>query len=120
MDINHLCGQDFTISSQGGLTTVSGPTEGQQRVLRRLLTNLTSYFWHLDYGAGLPTYLGNPTVIQAIQAAIFAQMKLEASVVQSPPPKVTVFADETNTVIANITYVDSESDLTSLLVIPIG
>lgn len=118
-DISHIAGQDLEINNQGGLETTSGATEGQQRVLRRLLTNAGSYLWHLPYGAGLPSYLGTPVVIQSLQAVIIAQMKLEKAVVQSPPPVVTVGYDTSNTVIANISYIDASSNLTSALTIPV-
>lgn len=119
MDISHLSGTDLSISSTGGLSIVSGPEEGQQRVLRRLMTNSGSYLWHLDYGAGLPTYLGKPAYRSRIEGVIRSQMNLEAAVSQTPVPVVNVTSDVTGVVTANIRYVDATTDLTSLLVVPI-
>jgi hypothetical protein len=120
MDVYHQCGSDFAINSTGGLALVAGPGEGQQRVLRRLLTNLGAYLWHLDYGAGLPAMIGKPAVQQRIQAVIISQMRLEQAVSQSPPPTVSVDVETTGLVTATIKYVDANSKLTSLIVIPLG
>lgn len=119
MDISHLSGTDLALSSTGGLSTVSGPEEGQQRVLRRLMTNAASYFWHLEYGAGLPAYLGKPAYRSRIEGVIRRQMNLEKAVSQTPVPIVNVTMDVTGVVTANIRYVDAITDLTSLLVVPI-
>jgi hypothetical protein len=120
MDIQLLCGQDFSISANGDLATSDGAQEGQERVLRRLMTSNRSYIHHLNYGAGLPRYLGTPIVQATLKAVILQQMKLEAAVQQSPPPVVTVSYDNTNTVIANIRYIDANTQLTSVVVVPIG
>lgn len=120
MDIQHLCGNDFAISSTGGLATSDGAQEGQERVLRRLMTTDRSYLWHLNYGAGLPRYLGKPIVQATLQAVIRQQMQLEAAVQQSPPPVVNVTYDNTNTVTANIRYIDANTQLTSVVIVPIG
>src|SRR5260370_37518584 len=48
------------IEPTGSLTPSSATVEGEQRVLRRLLTSPGSYIWHLEYGAGLPAYVGQP------------------------------------------------------------
>ena len=36
------------ISSSGDISVVSGPLLGQQRVLRRLLTNPGDYIWQMN------------------------------------------------------------------------
>ena len=56
-DIAHQWGSDLLTSSVGDLASVSGPLLGQQRVLRRLLTNPGDYIWQLDYGAGLARFI---------------------------------------------------------------
>lgn len=119
MDISHLCGYDLTIDATGGLATVDGPDVGQQRVLHRLLTNRTGYLWHLEYGAGLPTYIGQPVVTSTLKAVITSQMALERAVQQSPPPIVAVEDDRTGVVTASIKYVDADTNLTSFIVIPL-
>jgi hypothetical protein len=52
----------------GSVTPSSATVEGEQRVLRRLLTNPGSYIWHLEYGAGLPQHVGQPEVLSAINS----------------------------------------------------
>jgi|ERR1700729_210825 len=101
--------EDLTILPDGDLLTVSGTIEGEQRVIRRLLTNPGSYIWNLDYGAGLPKYVGSVADSDAIGALIVSQMTLESCVAQSPLPQVVV-TPISNGINANIRYVDSTVD----------
>jgi hypothetical protein len=124
--------QDLTIMPSGDLMVCRGiePTgsvmpssatvEGEQRVLRRLLTNPGSYIWHLEYGAGLPQYVGQsfqtrpltpaetpdsqPSQIAAI---IMAQMLLEDTVSRDPLPKVKVTPRANGNIHADISYADN-------------
>src|SRR6185312_2121492 len=82
-------GQDLTILPNGDLLAVDGTIEGEQRVMRRLLTNPGDYIWQLEYGAGLPRYVGQPEQDDAISALIMSQMMLESAVAQSPLPSVS-------------------------------
>jgi phage baseplate assembly protein W len=70
------------------VTPSSATVEGEQRVLRRLLTSPGTYIWHLEYGAGLPQYVGQPVVPSAINSLIVSQMFLEDSVARDPLPTV--------------------------------
>lgn len=124
--------QDLTIMPSGDLMVCRGiePTgsampscatiEGEQRVLRRLLTAAGTYIWHLEYGAGLPQYVGQvmqtrplspgeapdagPSYIGAI---ILSQMLLEDTVAQNPLPKVLVAANSNGALNVNISYADN-------------
>src|SRR5580698_10553456 len=89
-DIAHVFGGDLAVSSSGDLWTASSLTLSQQRVLRRLMTNPGDYIWHPDYGAGLPSMIGQPINATSVQAIITAQMYLERSVVRNPAPVVNV------------------------------
>lgn len=89
-ELSHYFGSDLQVSPTGDLSLASGSQAGQQRVLRRLLTNATDYIFHTDYGAGLPAQVGQPLDMAGIKAAISGQMLLEPSVAQKPPPVVTV------------------------------
>lgn len=89
-DINHFVGGDLSASSTGDLLTASGTTRGEQRVLRRLLTNPGSYIFHPDYGAGLPRLIGTDADAVKITALVKSQMMAEAVVAPTPPPQVTV------------------------------
>ena len=89
-DISHWYGADLGTSPAGDLAAVSGAIKSQQRVLRRLFTPKGSYQSHPEYGGSLGSYVGALADISAIQAAVTAQMLLESSVAQTPPPVVTV------------------------------
>jgi hypothetical protein len=113
-DISHFIGSDLSILSNGNFELATDAVEGQQRVLRRLLTNPGDYPWRLEYGAGLAAFLGQTISKFRINARITSQMLLERAVLQNPPPTVDVEVIE-NTVIANIHYVDRDSGDTSNL-----
>ena len=80
--------------------------EGEQRVIRRLLTSAGQYIWHMEYGAGLPAYVGQPVQLQAIQAIVLSQLLLEDCVSQDPPPQV-VATSILNGINLNISYLDN-------------
>ena len=58
----------------GDISVASGPLLGQQRVLRRLLTNPGEYIWQLDYGAGLARFIGQPVNPSQITAVIRSEI----------------------------------------------
>jgi hypothetical protein len=100
--------QDLTILPTGDLLTCDGTIEGEQRVLRRLLTPPQSYIWHPEYGAGLPSYVGQPEQADAIGSLILAQMLIEDVVSQDPLPKVTI-TPITDGLQTDIRYVDANT-----------
>ena len=112
-DIDHYWGNDINVSPAGDLGVVSGVTRGQQRILRRLLTNPGDAFGppdypaHPDYGAGLPRQVGT-TDLAGIKALIRGQMLLEDSVARLPEPVITV-TPITSGVSVAIRYTDAES-----------
>ncbi|WP_200893987.1 hypothetical protein [Xanthomonas sp. MUS 060] len=89
-DLSHYVGGDLSPSGTGDLQAANGTLRGQQRVLRRLLTNPGDYLFHSDYGAGLPQYVGQPADIPKIRALIRGQILLEDAVAKSPAPDITV------------------------------
>ncbi|QTD88732.1 MULTISPECIES: phage tail protein [Burkholderia cepacia complex] len=103
-DLNHYFGNDLVVSSAGDLSLSSGGLRGQQRVLRRLLTNPAlkdatgkviapaDYIFHPDYGAGVRRMVGTTASLDAIRAVILSQMLLEDAVARTPPPDVDVSA----------------------------
>lgn len=101
--------QDLTILPNGDLLTVAGTVEGEQRVMRRLLTNPGSYIWHGEYGAGLPRYIGQPAQVDSIGAVILAQMMIEDVVAETPLPVVTI-SQIPEGLMADIKYVDSMAE----------
>lgn len=98
--------QDLVILPTGDVLIADGTIEGEQRVLRRLLTNPGDYLWHLEYGAGLPRYVGQVEQEGAIASLIMAQMMIEDAVAQDPLP--IVKAKEINSGLqVDIKYVDN-------------
>lgn len=101
--------QDLTILPNGDLLTIDGTVEGEQRVMRRLLTPTTSYIWHPEYGGGLSQYVGQPERADEVGGLILSQMMIEEAVSQDPLPVVNVSAI-TDGLSADIRYVDSVAD----------
>ena len=103
-DLSHFIGSDLSLSATGDLLKVDGSAQGQQRVLRRLLTNPATYdsngnitapgdyIFHPTYGAGLPRTVGDTVNIPKIRALIRGQIFLEACVSKNPEPIITVTA----------------------------
>jgi phage baseplate assembly protein W len=89
-DLFQYLGTDLSPSSTGDLLPVSGTVRGQQRILRRLMTNPGDYIWHPDYGAGLPSYVGATIDMRQMKALIRGQIMLEASVAKTPEPVIDV------------------------------
>jgi phage baseplate assembly protein W len=114
-DVAHFCGNDLSVDATGDLLTVDGPAEVRQRILRRLLTTQGDYLWNLDYGAGLPAALGQPTNVARLQAVVRAQMYQETAVARTPLPVVVVQALDQTTVLLTVTYVDAPSDSTQTI-----
>ncbi len=117
-DISHQWGSDLTTAATGDLTTSSGALLGQQRVLRRLLTNPGDYIWQPDYGAGLAQFIGQPGNALQIRAVIRSQIYKEAAVARSPEPIIDVQlspAGAFGTVYVHIRYVDAPTGHTQIL-----
>lgn len=119
-DISHTFGQDLSVDATGDLATSDGSQLGQERVLRRLLSNPGAYIWWLDYGAGLAQFIGRPAAPRRIAAVTRAQMFREAAVAQSPLPTVTITAGKDGTFTESISYVDAQTQTTVVLSLPIG
>jgi phage baseplate assembly protein W len=105
-DINHTFGGDLAVGVSGDLAAASGSTLGQQRVLRRLLTNTGDYIWQLTYGAGLPSMIGMPVDAAAIAGLVRSQIFLESAVAQTPTPTIDV-QSQSGIVSLQITYTDT-------------
>jgi phage baseplate assembly protein W len=117
-DISHQWGSDLTIGPTGDLAVTAGASLGQQRVLRRLLTNPGDYIWRLDYGAGLARFIGQPGNALQIRAVVRSQIFKEAAVARTPEPVIDVSfapAGAAGTVYVHIRYVDANTGQTQLL-----
>ncbi len=117
-DLSQQWGSDLSVSPTGDLALVSGSLLGQQRVLRRLMTNAGDYIWQLNYGAGLAQFIGQPANAGQIQAVIRSQIFKEAVVARTPEPDISAQLDPTGgtgTVYAQVRYVDAPSGQTQVL-----
>jgi len=106
------------IGPSGDISVVSGPLLGQQRVLRRLLTNPGDYIWQIEYGAGLGRFIGQPTNALQIRAVVRSQIFKEATVARQPEPVIDVEVAPggvAGTVYVSIRYVDADTTETQSL-----
>jgi hypothetical protein len=119
-ELDHWWGSDLSVDSSGDLALVSGTVRGEQRVLRRLLTNSADdtqdlpgdYLWDRDYGASLPRRIGRPLDVGGTSATIRSTMALEDAVAQTPPPQIAVsqLAASPNGFSVQVAYNDAPSN----------
>jgi phage baseplate assembly protein W len=114
-DAWHQFGADLAVGATGDVLPVDGSLLGQQRVLRRLLTNPGDYIWSPGYGAGLARFVGQPASAARIEAVIRSQILQEAAVAQTPAPVVAVTADNAGTVYVELRYADAATGATQSL-----
>jgi len=119
-DVAHFYGNDLAIGPSGDLATVATTQLGQQRVLRRLLTNPGDYLWNPGYGAGLAQFVGQPASAARIRSVIRSQIFQESAVAQSPEPIISVAAAPDGTVAVQIQYTDSVTGQTQALSFTVG
>ncbi len=114
-DIFHSLGADLALSATGDLAIATGATLGQQRVLKRLLTNPGDYIWDPSYGAGLARFVGRPAEAAGIGAIIRSQIFKEQAVAATPEPVIDVSFDQAGTVYVHLRYADASTGQTQLL-----
>ncbi len=119
-DLWHQFGADLAVGPTGDLLPVDNAALGQQRVLRRLLTNPGDYLWAPGYGAGLARFVGSPTAAARIGAVVRSQIFREAAVARAPEPDITVSADGAGTVYVHVRYADAPSGATQSLSFAVG
>jgi hypothetical protein len=119
-DISHQFGSDLAVSPSGDIATVSGPALTLQRTLKRLLTNPGDYIWHLGYGAGLASFVGQPTNITGIAAVIRSQIFKEAQIARSPEPVIDIQTSSDGSLYVHIRYSDTTSGATQILSFSVG
>jgi len=110
-----LWGGDLSAGPTGDIAVAAGTALGQQRVLRRLLTNPGDYIWQPSYGAGLAQFVGQPCDVAAIRSVIRSQIFMEASVARLPEPAIDVQSVQDGSVFVQIQYVDSTAGSTQVL-----
>ena len=119
-DLSHQYGADLAVGPGGDLATVDATQLGQQRVLRRLLTNPGDYLWNANYGAGLAQFVGQPANAARIRSVIRSQIFQESVVARTPEPSIDVAADAAGNVAVQIRYADSTTGTAQLLNFIVG
>jgi len=119
-DTSLIWSQDLATGNTGDLALVSGTVLGQQRVLRRLLTNPGDYVWHPDYGAGLARFVGSPADVAAIRAVVRSQIFMEPAVARLPEPVIDVRSTGDGSVYVQVRYVDAAIGSTQVLSFSVG
>ncbi|OJW25457.1 MAG: hypothetical protein BGO51_02140 [Rhodospirillales bacterium 69-11] len=111
-DLHHQWGADLLLTATGDIALVQDGPLGQQRVLRRLLTNPNDYVWHPEYGGGLGASVGRPVAAGQIESVIRTQMFREAAVQHAPEPRVSIAIPDApgwTSVFVSIVYVDGSA-----------
>lgn len=119
-DLSQLYGADLAYGATGDLATVDGAALGQQRVLRRLLTNPGDYLWNPGYGAGLGRFVGQPANAGRIRSVILGQIFQEPAVARTPAPTIEIVVDPSGTVAVAISYADATTGATQTLSFTVG
>lgn len=119
-DLSHIYGGDLSIAAGGDLATVDAAALGQQRVLRRLLTNPGDYLWNPGYGAGLGRFVGRPVNVARIRSVIRSQIFQEQAVARTPEPGIDVSARPDGAVTVAIAYADAATGATQTLTFTVG
>jgi phage baseplate assembly protein W len=115
-----LWNADISSSAVGDIELATGTNLGQQRVLRRLLTNAGDYLWQPDYGAGLGGLVGQTINVNGIRALIRSQIFKEAVVARLPEPVIDVRAANGDAVYVGIRYVDATTGETQVVSFSMG
>ena len=122
-DLSHKWGSDLSVGATGDLAVAAGPELGQQRVLRRLLTNPGDYIWQPDYGAGLARFIGQPANPLQIQALVRSQIFKESAVARTPEPVIDISvspSQDAGFVYVYIRYQDAASGRMQVLSFSVG
>lgn len=109
IDLTHYVGNDLSIGPTGDIATSTATDLGQQRVVRRLLTNPGEYIWHNDYGAGVGSMVGTTMNENTIKGIIRGQISKEAAVSLDPVPVIDVQETTGGQVTATIKYADADT-----------
>ncbi len=120
LDANLTWGGDLSLGPTGDLSLASDATLGQQRVLRRLLTNPNDYTWQPAYGGGLGQFVGGTENTRAIEGAIRGQLYAEAAVAHQPEPDVNANNLSNAALFVSIVYADTTLGSTQTLTFSLG
>ena len=121
IDMDHYIGNDLSVGPTGDIAFVNNMVSselGEQRILRRLLTNPGDYLWHLAYGGGLARMIGTIVSAATISGIIRGQLSKETAVSLSPAPAINVYSNNNGLVSATIQYADAITGETTVLTVP--
>ncbi len=113
MQIAQRFGNDLTLTVQGDLLTSDGAQLAKEAIVRRLLTNPGTYFWHPNYGAGIGRFIGESLSAEKfdeIKNLITSQMFLEDTVSQTPLPIIDLSIGGLNILNCDIFYFNSTTN----------
>ncbi len=79
-DAQHWFGEDLSVSGTGDIALSDGIDLSNERIVRRLMTNLTEYIWHTEYGASVPKRVGDTLDLSLVESIIRSQIFDEESV----------------------------------------
>ncbi len=89
-DISQPWGNDISLSPTGDILLVDGDDLTREHLVRRLMTAVRGYLWHLTFGAGLPQRIGDNLDVDVIRGVVSAQVRKEELVATTPAPVITV------------------------------
>lgn len=95
MDIYHEVGSDIQLDSTNDLLFVFDTDETNQRIMRRLLTNKSSYIWNPEFGASIPARIGRTLSVEEYRDAvnaITAAVLEDDDVLKDPAPEINLQA----------------------------
>lgn len=105
-DALHWWDSDLAVSPGGDIATSDGIDLSNQRIVRRLMTILGEYIWHVDYGASVPIRVGDTLDLSLIESIVRGQIFEEAAVDPQHDPEIIV-TKILNGVFVSIRYVDA-------------
>lgn len=111
-------GSDVQIAASGDYLTVEGAQKTRQRIMRRLFTNPGDYFWHPEFGAGIPRYVGRQLSnvdINQIKALCVSQILLESTVAKIPAPTVDINQLSLYVISITIGYTDAVTNKSEII-----
>jgi len=92
MQISQNFGNDLMLTPYGDLLLSDNELLTQQAIIRRLLTNPGTYFWHPTYGAGIGRFVGEALSndnYDYIRNTIISNILMEETVSQTPAPQLS-------------------------------
>lgn len=79
-DAMHWWDDDLQVSNTGDIALSDGIDLSNQRIVRRLMTILGEYVWHVEYGASVPKRIGDTLDLSLVESVIRNQIYLEEAV----------------------------------------